>query len=68
VRQRLAVVFVVGHQPGRRGLAARQDCGDELVAQRAGKGKLRAGRSSNSTTVSLATSTVGQDPRTLGGM
>jgi 6-phosphofructokinase 1 len=39
--QRLTLVLVVRDQPGCRGLAARQDRGDELVAQRSREGELR---------------------------
>jgi hypothetical protein len=40
-RQRLVLVFVVCDQPGGRGLLTRQDCGDELIAQRSWEGELR---------------------------
>jgi catechol 2,3-dioxygenase-like lactoylglutathione lyase family enzyme len=37
--QRLAFMLVICQQPGRGGLAATQDRGDQLIAERAGKGK-----------------------------
>jgi hypothetical protein len=38
--QRLAFMLVIGQQTGRGGLAAAQDRGDELIAERAGESKL----------------------------
>jgi len=40
-RQRLALMLVICHQPACRGLAARHDRSDELIAQRPGEAKLR---------------------------
>src|SRR6202034_2265052 len=39
VGERLPFTLVIRHQRGRRGLAATQDRGDQLIAERAGKGK-----------------------------
>ena len=40
VGERLPFMLVICHQPGRGGLAATQDRGDQLIAERAGKGKV----------------------------
>jgi hypothetical protein len=39
--QRLPLMLVICHQPGRRGLGACEDRSNELIAQRPGEGELR---------------------------
>ena len=41
LRQRLPFMLVICHQPGRGGLAAIQDRGDQLIAERTGESELR---------------------------